>query len=66
LPDKQLFKSMVESLGGNIGLGEEEDPFVANTKESNQEATDQSVSVGDSKAINNKQPSFDTATHYGG
>ena len=36
--DKHLFKSMVESLGGDMGLEEEVDPFVANTKGSNQEA----------------------------
>ena len=29
--DKQLFKSIIESLGGDMGLDEKEDPFVANT-----------------------------------
>lgn len=62
--DKHLFKSMIESLGGDMGLGEEIDPFVANTKGSNQEAINQSVTVEDSKAIKNQQPSFD-ATNYG-
>lgn len=30
--DKYLFKSMIESLGGDMGLGEEEDTFVVNEK----------------------------------
>nr|WP_015060800.1 hypothetical protein [Psychrobacter sp. DAB_AL60]AFF18231.1 MobC [Psychrobacter sp. DAB_AL60] len=64
--DKFLFKSMIESLGGDMGLGKEVDPFVANTKGSNQETTDQSVTVEDSKTINNQQSSFDTATNHGG
>ena len=63
--DKELFKSMIESLGGDMGLGEEEDSFAANAKENNQEATDQSISVENSKAINNQQPSFNTATNHG-
>ena len=63
--DKHLFKSMIESLGGDMGLEEEVDPFVANTKRSNQEAADQSISVENSKTINNQQPSFNTATNHG-
>ena len=56
---------MIESLGGDMGLGEEIDLFVANTKGNNQEATNQGVTVEDSKAINNQQPSFDAATNHG-
>lgn len=63
--DKHLFKSMIESLGGDMSLEEEVDPFVAKAKENNQEATDQSISVENSKAINNQQPSFNTATNHG-
>jgi len=43
--DKELFKSMIESLGGDVGLGEEESPFVANAKENNQEAVDQNIGL---------------------
>ena len=62
--DKHLFKSMIESLGGDMGVGEDIDPFVANTKGSNQEAADQSITVEESKDINNQQPSFDAATNH--
>lgn len=33
--DKQLFKSMIESLGGDMSLGKEVDAFVAKAKEDN-------------------------------
>nr|QJS05372.1 mobilization protein MobS [Psychrobacter sp.] len=36
--DKELFKSMIESLGGDIGLGEEIDSSAVNMKASNGEA----------------------------
>ena len=36
--DKQLFKSMVESLGGDMGLGEEEDLSAVNTQASDRES----------------------------
>ena len=61
--DRYLFKSMVESLGGDMGLDKEVDPFVLNTKESKQKVVDQSVTIEDSQAINNQQMSFD-ATNY--
>ena len=35
--DKELFKSMIESLGGDMGLGEEKDPSAVNIKESDRE-----------------------------
>lgn len=44
--DRFLFKSMIESLGGDMGLGDEEDPFIANTKEKTQEAIDKTAEVG--------------------
>lgn len=36
--DKELFKSMIESLGGDMGLGEEKDPSAVNIKESDRES----------------------------
>ena len=36
--DKELFKSMIESLGGDVGLGREERLFVVNSQASNHEA----------------------------
>ena len=36
--DKELFKSMIESLGGDMGLSEEKDSFTVNMKASNGEA----------------------------
>ena len=36
--DKFLFKSMIESLGGDIGLGDEEDSFEIQQKEKSQKA----------------------------
>ncbi|MBU5616146.1 hypothetical protein KPY62_03290 [Psychrobacter sp. TAE2020] len=36
--DKELFKSMIESLGGDIGLSEEKDSSTVNMKASNGEA----------------------------
>ena len=61
--DRYLFKSMVESLGGDMGLDKEVDPFVLNTKESKQKVVDQSVTIEDSQAINNQQLSFDATNH---
>ena len=36
--DKELFKSMIESLGGDMGLDEEKDPSAVNIKESDRES----------------------------
>lgn len=36
--DKELFKSMIESLGGDVGLGEEEDPSTVNLQADKREA----------------------------
>jgi len=36
--DKELFASMVKSLGGDMGLGEEKDPSAVNIKESDRES----------------------------
>jgi hypothetical protein len=63
--DKYLFKSMVESLGGDMGLGEKEDPFVVNVKKDNQEDIYQNIRVEDSEARNNQQTQSDSATNYG-
>ena len=35
--DKELIKSMIESLSGDMGLGEEKDPSAVNIKESDRE-----------------------------
>ena len=35
--DKELFKSMIESLGGDVGLIEENVPFVVNTNQEYEE-----------------------------
>ena len=63
--DKFLFKSMIESLGGDMGLGKKVDPFVAKAKENNQEAVDQSVGVEASEPRSNQQTHSDSTTHYG-
>ncbi len=36
--DKELFKSMIESLGGDMGLDEEENSSTVNTQESDRES----------------------------
>jgi hypothetical protein len=36
--DKELFKSMIESLGGDMGLGEEENSSTVNTQAANRES----------------------------
>ena len=64
--DKYLFKSMVESLGGDVGLGDEVDPFVANTKGSNQKLNDDSMSVEENNMTNSQPLSFATVTSRGG
>lgn len=61
--DKQLFKSMVESLGGDMGL-DEEDPFVANATENNQEAVDRNIGVEASESRSNQQTHSDSTTNY--
>ena len=63
--DKELFKSMIESLGGDMGLGEEKAPFVANAKENNQEAVDQNIGVEASETRSNQQTHSDSTTNYG-
>ena len=51
--DKHLFKSMVESLGGDMGL-DEEDPFLANTQKGNQKLNDESAIVEEDKTTNSE------------
>lgn len=63
--DKHLFKSMVESLGGDMGL-DEEDPFLANTQKGNQKLNDESAIVEEDKTTNSESPSFATVTSHGG
>ena len=61
--DKYLFKSMVESLGGDMGLDEEEDPFVASVKENNQEVVDQNIGVEASKTRSSHQTQSDSMNY---
>jgi len=62
--DKHLFKSMVESLGGDMGL-DEEDPFVSNTKKSNQEAVDQNTDIEGNNPGSSHQTQSDSMANYG-
>ena len=63
--DKELFKSMIESLGGDVGLGEEESPFVANAKENNQEAVDQNIGLENNQPRSSHQTQSDSMANYG-
>ena len=62
--DKFLFKSMVESLGGDMDLGEEEDPFLANTKKSNQEAIDKNTDIAGNNPRGSHQTQSDSMANY--
>ena len=62
--DKFLFKSMIESLGGDMGLGKEVDPFVAKAKENNQEAVDQNRGAEASESRSNQQTHSNSTTNY--
>lgn len=63
--DKHLFKSMIESLGGDMGLGEEDSSFVANVKENNQEAIDQNIGVESNQPSSSHQTQSDSRANYG-
>lgn len=63
--DKELFKSMIESLGGDMGLGKEVDPFVAKVEENNQEAVEQNIGVEASEPRSNEQTHSDSTNNYG-
>lgn len=63
--DKELFKSMIESLGGDVGLGEKEGPFVANAKENNQEAIDQNTGLENNQPSSSHQTQSDSMANYG-
>jgi hypothetical protein len=63
--DKELFKSMIESLGGDVGLGEEEGLFVANAKENNQEAIDQNTGLEGNQPSSSHQTQTDSMANYG-
>lgn len=62
---KELFKSMIESLGGDMGLGEEEDSFAANAKENNQEAIDQNTGLEGNQPSSSHQTQSDSMANYG-
>ena len=51
--DKELFKSMIESLSGDMGLDEDENTLLADKKQDGQETTDQNMSVEDVRVGNN-------------
>lgn len=63
--DKELFKSMIESLGGDMGLDEEESSFVANAKENNQEAIDQNTGLENNQPSSSHQTQSDSMANYG-
>lgn len=63
--DKELFKSMIESLGGDMGLGEEKAPFVANAKENNQEDFDQNIGFESNQPRSSHQTQSDSMANYG-
>ena len=63
--DKFLFKSMVESLGGDMGLGEEVDPFLANATENNQEVVDQNTDFEGNNSRSSHQTQSDSIANYG-
>ena len=63
--DKELFKSMIESLGGDMGLGEEEGTFVANAKKNNQEAIDQNTGFESNKTSSSHQTQSESMANYG-
>lgn len=63
--DKELFKSMIESLGGDVGLDEEESSFVAKAKENNQEAIDQNTGLEGNQPSSSHQTQSDSMANYG-
>ena len=63
--DKELFKSMIGSLGGDVGLGEEEGSFVANAKENNQEDFDQNIGLENNQPSSSHQTQSDSMANYG-
>ena len=63
--DKELFKSMIESLGGDMSLDKEVDPFVAKVKENNQEAVEQNIGVEASEPRSNEQTHSDSTNNDG-
>ncbi len=60
--DKELFKSMIESFGGDIGLEDKKNSFVANTKQGNDI---ENISIEGSDTINNQQAQSDSTTNHG-
>ena len=56
---------MIESLGGDMGLDEEEDSFAANAKENNQEAIDQNIGVESNQPSSSHQTQSDSMANYG-
>ena len=56
---------MIESLGGDMGLGEEEDSFAANAKENNQEDFDQNTGLESNQPSSSHQTQSDSMANYG-
>jgi len=63
--DKQLFKSMVESLGGDMGLDEEEDPFEPRKNVKHQDYADKTMSVNQGAIGKSQQEKYDTTADNG-
>lgn len=63
--DKHLFKSMVESLGGDMGLDEEEDPFEPRKNKNRQYSADETMSVNQGAIGNSPQEKYDTTANNG-
>ena len=62
--DKELFKSMIESLGGDVGLGKEEKLFVVNSQafnneaEANQNAQSYSITEHDTRDLLSEENAY--------
>ena len=61
--DKHLFKSMVESLGGDMGLDEEEGLFELRKNEKHQDYADETMSVNQGAIGKSQQEKYDTTAN---
>lgn len=63
--DKHLFKSMVESLGGDMGLDEEKDSFEPRKNKNRQYSADETMSVNQGAIGKSPQEKYDTTANNG-
>lgn len=63
--DKFLFKSMIESLGGDMGLGDEEDSFLTKTENQYQAAIDKTAEVGSEEIRQGESVKYDAMADSG-